>query len=112
MTVTSESEPGDRQVPARKKARKHLPALPLVVRLVVLVVGWIVILIGIAGLALPGIQGILTLAVGAALLSLASEMVYRGLSRLLHRWPKVWDRVESFRAWMHDKLSRRDDTDS
>ncbi len=111
MTVSTESEPDDRQTPARKKARRHLPALPLVVRLIVLVVGWIVVLIGIAGLALPGIQGCLTLAVGAALLSLASEMIYRGLSRLLHRWPKVWDRVESVRAWMHDKLSRSDKTD-
>lgn len=112
MTASSESETDDRQTPAKRKGRKHLPALPLVVRLIVLVVGWIVILIGIAGLALPGIQGCLTLAVGAALLSLASEMIYRGLRRLLHRWPKVWDRVESFRAWMHGKLSRSDGTRS
>ena len=86
--------------------RTRLPALPLVVRILVLVIGWVVVLIGIAGLALPGIQGCLTLALGAALLSLASEMIYRGLRRLLQRWPKVWDRVESLRSWMHDKLSR------
>ena len=110
MTASPESETEDRLKPARRKRRKHLPTLPLVVRLIVLVVGWIVVLIGIAGLALPGIQGCLTLAVGAALLSLASEMIYRGLRRLLHRWPKVWDRVESFRAWMHGKLSRSDKT--
>lgn len=110
MTTPPERATDDRRTPARRRARKHLPALPLVVRLIVLVVGWIVVLIGIAGLALPGIQGCLTLAVGAALLSLASEMIYRGLKRLLHRWPKIWDRVESFRAWMHAKLSRSDRT--
>jgi hypothetical protein len=89
--------------------RRHLPALPIVVRLGVLVVGWLVLLVGVAGLALPGIQGCLTIAVGAALLSLASEMIYRWLKRGLHRWPRVWDRVEHFRGWMHDKLSRSND---
>ncbi|MCZ6726304.1 MAG: hypothetical protein O7A98_02995 [Acidobacteria bacterium] len=90
----------------KKRRRPRLPALPLVVRILVLVVGWVVVLIGIAGLALPGIQGCLTLGLGAALLSLASEMIYRGLHRLLQRWPRVWDRVENLRSWMHDKLSR------
>jgi hypothetical protein len=92
--------------------RRHLPALPLVVRILVLIVGWVVLLIGVAGLALPGIQGCLTIAVGAALLSLASELIYRGLKRSLQRWPKVWDRIESFRAWLHDKLSRHPTDDS
>jgi hypothetical protein len=89
----------------KRRRRPHLPALPIVVRILVLVVGWVVVLIGIAGLALPGIQGCLTIAIGAALLSLASEMIYRGLRRLLQRWPRVWDRIEHFRAWLHDKLS-------
>ncbi|MDH3402376.1 MAG: hypothetical protein OES32_05560 [Acidobacteriota bacterium] len=106
MTPPTAPDPGEPELPAARRARRHLPALPLVVRLAVLVVGWIVVLIGILGLALPGIQGCLTLALGAALLSLASEMIYRGLNRLLHRWPRVWDRVEALRAWMHDKLSR------
>jgi sulfite exporter TauE/SafE len=106
------SEPGDLD-PApqpdrpRRRRRRKLPALPVPMRIVVLVVGWIVVLIGIAGLALPGIQGCLTIAAGAALLSLASEMIYRGLRRLLIRWPKVLDRVEHFRGWVHDRISRR-----
>lgn len=89
----------------RKRRRRKLPALPVPVRIVVLVVGWVVVLVGIAGLALPGIQGCLTIAIGAALLSLASEMIYRGLRRLLIRWPKVMDKVEHFRGWMHDRIS-------
>ncbi len=51
----------------------HRP-LPLWVRILVLVVGWIVVLIGIAGLVLPGIQGIATIVAGAAILSVASEL--------------------------------------
>ena len=104
---SAKATPERRQKRRRKKRRRHLPALPVGVRLVVLVVGWVVVLIGIAGLALPGIQGCLTIAVGAALLSLASEMIYRGIRRLLKRWPKVMDKVEHFRGWMHDRISRR-----
>jgi hypothetical protein len=106
MSENGEPESDQPVAAPKKRRRRRLPALPLVVRILVLVVGWVVVLIGIAGLALPGIQGCLTLALGAALLSLASEMIYRGLRRLLQRWPKIWDRVENLRSWMHDKLSR------
>jgi Putative transmembrane protein (PGPGW) len=98
-----DGEAGGAEAPPR---RRHLPALPIIMRIAVLVVGWLVILVGLAGLALPGIQGCLTIVVGAALLSLASEMIHRWLRRALQRWPKVWDRVETFRGWMHAKLSR------
>ena len=90
-------------------AERRLPALPLALRLLLLVVGWLLLLVGIAGLALPGLQGCLTLALAAAVLSLASEMVYRGLRRVLRRWPGAWERVEGFRGWLHRKLSRRRD---
>jgi uncharacterized membrane protein YbaN (DUF454 family) len=79
------------------------------VRLILLVVGWLLLLVGIAGLVLPGVQGILTLVVAAAVLSLVSEFAYRLLRRGLERWPRVWDRVERFRRWLHDKLSARRD---
>jgi hypothetical protein len=88
---------------------RPLPALPVAVRLILLVVGWLLLLVGIAGLVLPGIQGILTLVLAAAVLSLVSEFVYRLLRRGLHRWPAVWDRIERFRSWLHDKLSPRRD---
>ena len=58
--ASGDMESKQAELPAGKKVRKHLPPLPLVVRLAVLVVGWIVILIGVAGLALPGIQGCFT----------------------------------------------------
>ena len=72
----------------------------------IFILGWLLILIGVAGLVLPGIQGIATILVGAALLSLDNELVYRGLRRLLARWPKAWDRLEGFREKTHDRLHR------
>jgi hypothetical protein len=80
------------------------PPLPLGVRIAIFVIGWILILVGVAGLILPGIQGIATILVGAALLSLDNELVYRGLRKLLQRWPSLWRRIERFREKAHDKI--------
>lgn len=85
------------------------PRLSVVTRFVVLGVGWLLILIGILGLALPGLQGILTLLLGAALLSVASDTVHRLFRRLLHRWPSLSDRFEHLRQKLHEKLARRHD---
>jgi hypothetical protein len=82
------------------------PPLPMGVRIGIFVVGWLLILVGVAGLVLPGIQGIATILVGAALLSLDNELVYRGLRRLLARWPHIWKRLESFREKAHDRIHR------
>jgi uncharacterized membrane protein YbaN (DUF454 family) len=78
--------------------------LPLWLRILVLLVGWIVLLVGVAGLVLPGIQGIATIAIGAAILSVASELAYEWMRKSLSRWPKIWDRVERFRDRISDKL--------
>lgn len=80
------------------------PRLPFGVRVGVFILGWLLILVGIAGLVLPGIQGVITIVAGAALLSLDNELAYRGLRRLLVRWPHVWRRVEHFREKAHDRL--------
>lgn len=86
---------------------RHQPP-SLWVRLILLGIGWMLLLVGVAGLALPGIQGILTILVGAAILSIASESVYRLLQRLLRdRWPGVWQRLDDFRDRWRARLSRR-----
>ena len=85
----------------RLKARRPLP---LWLRILLLLIGWIVVLIGIAGLVLPGIQGIATIVIGAAILSVASEIAYEWTRWALRRWPWLWDRVERFRDRLHDKL--------
>lgn len=100
MTQTAHSDEPDEAHPHR---RLHRP-LPLWVRIGVLIVGWIVVLIGIAGLVLPGIQGIATIVAGAAILSVASELCYKWTKKALHRWPWIWTRVERFRIKIHDKL--------
>ena len=75
------------------------PRLRLGVRIGVFVVGWILILVGVAGLVLPGIQGVLTIILGAALLSLDNELIYRLMRRAFLRWPHLWDKVERLREW-------------
>jgi hypothetical protein len=82
------------------------PPLSLGIRIGIFGVGWVLILVGVAGLVLPGIQGVITILAGAALLSLDNELVYRGLRRLLGRWPRLWQRVEHFRERAHDWLHR------
>lgn len=81
--------------------------LPLGIRIVLFLLGWTLVLVGVAGLVLPGIQGVLTLFAGAAVLSLVSELVYEWLRALLHRWPGVWRRFEGLRLKLHRRLQRR-----
>ena len=90
----------------RRRSRHRLAPLPIGARLLVLFVGGLLILIGIAGLVLPGIQGILTIVLGAAILSLASDWVYKLQRRVLTRWPNISDRLERFRNRVHGWLSR------
>lgn len=94
---------GDKRL-ARQR-RPHRP-LPLWLRVVVLLVGWVVLLVGVAGLVLPGIQGVLTILLGAAILSVASELAHKWMRQSLQRWPKVWNRVEGFREKIQDRLHR------
>lgn len=89
-----------------KRARRDREApLPWWVRILLLLVGWLLILIGIAGLVLPGIQGILTIFAGAAVLSLVSEIVYDLLRWSFKRWPKGWRRVVRLRRRLHRWLT-------
>ena len=91
-----------------RRGRGRLPALSLGIRIVVFVAGWTLVLIGVVGLVLPGIQGILTILFGAAILSLASETIYRLLRKLFRRWPFIWTRIEGLRRKTHEKLHREE----
>ncbi|HEV8583066.1 MAG TPA: PGPGW domain-containing protein [Thermoanaerobaculia bacterium] len=103
---TEHTEPlsGEREPLPLEIRVERRPPLPMGVRVGVFILGWLLILVGVAGLVLPGIQGIITIIAGAALLSLDNELVYRGLRRLLSRWPDLWRRVEHFRERTHDRL--------
>jgi hypothetical protein len=84
----------------------HIPDLPLVLRLALLVFGWLIVVLGLAGLLLPGLQGILMLVLGAAILSVASESVHRWLEKVLEHRPNIRRRMNAFRAKLHARLSR------
>jgi uncharacterized membrane protein YbaN (DUF454 family) len=85
----------------------ELPPLPRRVRLALLVIGSFLVGLGFIGLFLPFLQGVLFLVLGAALLSLASDSVHRGVSRLLHRWPALQERMHRFRRHWHSRLQPR-----
>ena len=84
---TDETGPGAGQgSDARERDRgteKRLPRLSLGMRIVAFALGRGLLLIGVVGLVLPGIQGILTLLLGTAVLSVAGVSVYRLLRRVL-----------------------------
>lgn len=72
----------------------------------VLVFGWLLVLVGIAGLFLPVLQGGLFLALGFAFLSIASQTVHLWLRGLMGRWPRLWRRMEKLRRRLREKLHR------
>lgn len=96
--------------PPREEPEHGEPAplepLSLPVRVTLLVVGWLLVLIGVAGLFLPGLQGILTIALGLAIASLGSERIHRFLRARMHPWPRTQSRMERFRERLHRWLAR------
>ena len=82
-----------------------LPPLPPFTRLLLMVLGWLLILLGLAGLVLPGLQGVLTLLAGAALLSLVSRTALLLLRRVFARWPRGWRRLLKLRRRIHRYLA-------
>ncbi len=93
-----QSDPSERQVPHPRRPwtpRKFpdVPALSPSARALLLVLGWTLIVLGLAGLVLPGLQGVLTLLLGAAALSLVSRSMLKALRYLFRRWPKAWRAV-------------------
>ena len=76
-------------------------------RLLLLGLGWFLLLLGVVGLVLPGLQGVLTMLLGAAILSIASDAVYRLMRRLLRdRWPGLWRKLDGFRDRWRARLAR------
>lgn len=78
----------------------HLPPLGPWARVLLLILSWILILLGVAMLVLPG-PGILAILLGAAVLSLVSHWVHRLLERIFRPWPHAWRRVLAFRRKVH-----------
>jgi Putative transmembrane protein (PGPGW) len=87
--------------------RKVRAPLSLITRVLLHSLGWALVAVGLAGLVLPGIQGVLTLALGFAVISVASKRVHRWLRGRFRRWPKGWRRLERARRrvdrWVRPK---------
>lgn len=58
-------------------------------RVVKLTLGWVFIVLGVAGLFLPFLQGILFLAIGATLLAQESPWAHDKLQRVRRRYPRA-----------------------
>lgn len=98
---------GARQGKRQRNVRRGERPLPLETRIVLGVAGGLLIVLGIAGLFLPFLQGFLFLGLGAAVLSLTSLRIHGWLRRVLgDRWPGAWRRVERFRTRVRWKLRR------
>ncbi len=109
----SPSQPEDQQETSlpdsRWRPRKFpsLPPLPPTTRILLLTLGWVLIAVGLVGLVLPGLQGVMTLAAGAAALSLVSQTFLSSLRYLLRPWPAAWISVLRVRRRVHRWLGSR-----
>ncbi len=65
-------------------------------RALVLVVGWAFILLGIAGLFLPILQGILFLLIGLFILSSEYVWAHQLLQKIRTRFPKIAGKVDGY----------------
>jgi len=107
-TASAPPEAGaDEEELLRQRIRKRLQEhqeLALWMRALLFLVGWLLVLVGIAGLVLPGIQGVLTLVAGAAVLSLVSEIAYKVMRWSFQRWPRGWRKVSKWRRKLRTRL--------
>ena len=107
--------PGASQPPERPREANseqdleeiRIPSLPLGTRIILLVLSWISLILGFAGLLLPGLQGFLLLFVGMALMSVASDTVHRWMERSLRRHPGLQKRLQRFREKIHKKFGHK-----
>jgi uncharacterized protein (TIGR02611 family) len=94
------------RIRARLSRLRRLRPLPLPARILLFLAGWLLVLVGIVALVLPG-PGLLTIFLGASLLSLVSELVYERLRWVLSRWPAMQRRLEGLRLRLHRRLRSR-----
>jgi uncharacterized membrane protein YbaN (DUF454 family) len=72
----------------------------------VLIAGWGFILLGIAGLFLPILQGVLFILIGLMILSTQYAWAHSWLTKLRHRFPKVSAAADHASAKIHERWQR------
>ncbi len=70
---------------------------PLWKKLIVLITGWAFLLLGIAGLFLPVLQGVLFIAIGLTILSTEYVWAHDLLQKLKERFPSMAQRIDSLK---------------
>lgn len=64
-------------------------------------IGWFLLLLGIAGLVLPVLQGWLFIIMGMLVLAPEVPFIDRLLKRLLHRFPRLEKKLDHVRTRLH-----------
>ena len=81
----------------------------------VLVVGWAFVLVGIAGLFLPVLQGVLSILIGLFILSSEYIWAHHLLEKIRRRFPRVASQLDHAKQrgahWLH-RIFRREDPPS
>lgn len=75
-------------------------------KILIYIVGWTFILIGIAGLFLPILQGILFICVGLLILSKELPWAERLLQKLRKKYPKIGGILEDARNYMDREFEK------
>jgi uncharacterized membrane protein YbaN (DUF454 family) len=77
-------------------------------KIVVIVLGVVFILLGVAGLFLPILQGVLCLLIGMNLLGREVPWVQRQFERLRARYPAAFAKFDAFKEKVKKKLRRKE----
>ena len=85
----------------------HIPSLPIGTRIILLGLSWICLILGLAGLLLPGLQGVLLLLLGMALMSVASDTAHRWMEKALRRHPRLQERLQRVRDKIHTRFGHK-----
>jgi hypothetical protein len=83
--------------PRRPRTFRSPRKLSYLGRVVAGILAWLFLVVGLAGLVLPGLQGVLTLALSATMFSLTSARVHERMRSAFRPWPKGWRRVVKVR---------------
>lgn len=80
-------------------------------RMLKLILGWFFMVLGVAGLFLPILQGVLFLAIGLIILAQEQPWAHRLLTRIRHRYPHMAEMFDNAHrkaeGWMHRVTHRR-----
>lgn len=106
MTDSAQLPLATAATPPPRVRKVRLPKLSTTTKLLLWFAGWLLLLLGVVGLVLPVLQGMITLLMGAAVLSLVSHSVFLGLRRLFRGWPKGWRKMLGIRRRIHAWLER------